>query len=192
MAAKKRSMADNPAMQFLSSIGTHAEPESPPEELRPVQETSEPESQPEPKQEPQQELSAETPVETHVEAPVEAPATEKPVKEAIEQPAEPERSEPEPVKKPAEKKVRKKNGTKQGRGEKAPEPAAGETEALTAYMREYRVIASREKKSVRTTISLYPSIYNTAMQLVDEGKIKSLNDVINTQLAALFNIEIPR
>lgn len=170
MAHGKRNLADNPAMQFLSGIGRPAEPE---------------EAAVEPVAEPVKE-----------EAPVEAPAAA-PVEEATaEAPQEPV-AEEAPVSEPPKaaepvKKARKKPGRKSAAEKAQAQAPVHETEALTAYMQAYAASARRERKSVRTTISLYPTIYNTAMQMVEEGKIKSLNDVINNQLALLFNIEIPK
>lgn len=172
MAHGKRNLADNPAMQFLSGIGRPAEPE---------------EAAVEPVAEP---VKEEAPVEAPAAAPVEEATAEAPQEPAAEEApvTEPPKAD-EPVAEPA-KKARKKPGRKSA-AEKAQAPVH-ETEALAAYMQAYAASAKRERKSVRTTISLYPTIYNTAMQMVEEGKIKSLNDVINNQLALLFNIEIPK
>lgn len=165
MAHGKRNLADNPAMQFLSGIGRPAEPEE--AAVEPVAEPV--------KEEAPVEAPAAAPVE---EAPAEAPVTEPPKAE-------------EPVA-DAVKKARKKPGRKSAAEKAQAQAPVHETEALAAYMQAYAASARRERKSVRTTISLYPTIYNTAMQMVEEGKIKSLNDVINNQLALLFNIEIPK
>ena len=174
MAHGKRNLADNPAMQFLSGIGRPAEPE---------------EAAVEPVAEPVKE-------EAPVEAPAAAPVEEAPA-EAPQEPAAEEAPVTEPLKAEepvadAVKKARKKPGRKSAAEKAQAQAPVHETEALAAYMQAYAASARRERKSVRTTISLYPTIYNTAMQMVEEGKIKSLNDVINNQLALLFNIEIPK
>lgn len=174
MAHGKRNLADNPAMQFLSGIGRPAEPE---------------EAAVEPVAEP---VKEEAPVEAPAAAPVEEAPAEVPQEPAAEEApvTEPPKAE-EPVA-DAVKKARKKPGRKSAAEKAQAQAPVHETEALAAYMQAYAASAKRERKSVRTTISLYPTIYNTAMQMVEEGKIKSLNDVINNQLALLFNIEIPK
>lgn len=170
MAHGKRNLADNPAMQFLSGIGRPAEPE---------------EAAVEPVAEP---VKEEAPVEAPAAAPVEEATAEAPQEPVAE---EAPVSEPPKAAEPA-KKARKKPGRKSAAEKAQAQAPVHETEALAAYMQAYAASARRERKSVRTTISLYPTIYNTAMQMVEEGKIKSLNDVINNQLALLFNIEIPK
>lgn len=174
MAHGKRNLADNPAMQFLSGIGRPAEPE---------------EAAVEPVAEP---VKEEAPVEAPAAAPVEEAPAEAPQEPVAEEApvSEPSKAD-EPVAEPA-KKARKKPGRKSAAEKAQAQAPVHETEALAAYMQAYAASARRERKSVRTTISLYPTIYNTAMQMVEEGKIKSLNDVINNQLALLFNIEIPK
>lgn len=174
MAHGKRNLADNPAMQFLSGIGRPAEPEE-----AAVESVAEP-------------VKEEAPVEAPAAAPVEEAPAEAPQEPAAEEApvSEPSKAD-EPVAEPA-KKARKKPGRKSAAEKAQAQAPVHETEALAAYMQAYAASARRERKSVRTTISLYPTIYNTAMQMVEEGKIKSLNDVINNQLALLFNIEIPK
>lgn len=177
MAHGKRNLADNPAMQFLSGIGRPA-PEAEPEEAA-VESVAEP-------------VKEEAPVEAPAAAPVEEAPAEAPQEPVAEEApvSEPSKAD-EPVAEPA-KKARKKPGRKSAAEKAQAQAPVHETEALAAYMQAYAASAKRERKSVRTTISLYPTIYNTAMQMVEEGKIKSLNDVINNQLALLFNIEIPK
>ena len=187
--AKKRDLSHNPAMQFLSSIG-QPEPaaEAPQEPSEPVQEA--------PVQEPAPEVKVPAEPAPVAEEPAPEPVKAEPVSEPVPEPETPAPvpvAEPvaEPVSKPAAKRGKKRSSKAGSQPAPARAPVT-ETEALTAYKREYKVISSRERKSVRTTISLYPSIYNAAMDMVDRGEIKSLNDVVNAQLAALFNIEIPR
>ena len=174
MAHGKRNLADNPAMQFLSGIGRPAEPEE--AAVEPVAEPV--------KEEAPVEAPAAAPVE---EAPAEAPQEPAAEEAPVTEPPKADELAAEPV-----KKARKKPGRKSAAEKAQAQAPVHETEALAAYMQAYAASARRERKSVRTTISLYPTIYNTAMQMVEEGKIKSLNDVINNQLALLFNIEIPK
>ena len=108
-----------------------------------------------------------------------------PAAEPVPQPAQPE---PEPVKKagktakkaakpekkPAEKPVEK--------GSAAPTEQASIRSTYVASFKEKK----RETRSVRTTISLTPRVYEHLTRATEAGDIKSANDLINYLLEQYF------
>ena len=112
-----------------------------------------------------------------------------PAAEPVPQPAQPE---PEPVKKaekPAKKaaKPEKKAAEKQAekpakQGSAAPTEQASIRSTYVASFKEKK----RETRSVRTTISLTPRVYEHLTRATEAGDIKSANDLINYLLEQYF------
>ena len=115
--------------------------------------------------------------------------TPAPAAEPVPQPAQPE---PEPVKKaekPAKKaaKPEKKAAVKQAekpveQGSAAPTEQASIRSTYVASFKEKK----RETRSVRTTISLTPRVYEHLTRATEAGDIKSANDLINYLLEQYF------
>ena len=108
-----------------------------------------------------------------------------PAAEPVPQPAQPE---PEPVKK-AEKPAKKAEKPEKKAAEKpAEQGSAAPTEQ--ASIRSTYVASFKEKKretrSVRTTISLTPRVYEHLTRATEAGDIKSANDLINYLLEQYF------
>lgn len=108
-----------------------------------------------------------------------------PAAEPVPQPAQPE---PEPVKKaekPAKKaaKPEKKPAEKLAKqGSAAPTEQASIRSTYVASFKEKK----RETRSVRTTISLTPRVYEHLTRATEAGDIKSANDLINYLLEQYF------
>ena len=107
---------------------------------------------------------------------------------AAEPVSQPVRPEPEPVKK-AVKTAKKATKTEKKAAEKpAEQGSAAPTEQ--ASIRSTYVASFKEKKretrSVRTTISLTPRVYEYLTRATEAGDIKSANDLINYLLEQYF------
>ena len=107
---------------------------------------------------------------------------------AAEPVSQPLRPEPEPVKK-AVKTAKKATKTEKKAAEKpAEQGSAAPTEQ--ASIRSTYVASFKEKKretrSVRTTISLTPRVYEHLTRATEAGDIKSANDLINYLLEQYF------
>ena len=108
-----------------------------------------------------------------------------PAAEPVPQPVQPE---PEPVKKavkPAKKaaKPEKKPAEKPAKqGSAAPTEQASIRSTYVASFKEKK----RETRSVRTTISLTPRVYEYLTRATEAGDIKSANDLINYLLEQYF------
>ena len=108
-----------------------------------------------------------------------------PAAEPVPQPAQPE---PEPVKK-AEKPAKKAAKPEKKAAEKqAEKPAEQGSAAPTeqASIRSTYKEKKRETRSVRTTISLTPRVYEHLTRATEAGDIKSANDLINYLLEQYF------
>ena len=107
-----------------------------------------------------------------------------PAAEPVPQPVQPE---PEPVKK-AVKPAKKAAKTVKKPVEKPVEQGSAATEQ--ASIRSTYVASFKEKKretrSVRTTISLTPRVYEHLTRATEAGDIKSANDLINYLLEQYF------
>ena len=107
-----------------------------------------------------------------------------PAAEPVPQPAQPE---PEPVKK-AVKPAKKAAKPEKKPAEKTVEQGSAATEQ--ASIRSTYVASFKEKKretrSVRTTISLTPRVYEHLTRATEAGDIKSANDLINYLLEQYF------
>lgn len=115
-------------------------------------------------------------------APAQAAA---PAPQPVQQPAQPEQ---ETVKKP-EKTVKKASKPEKKAPEKAVEqesPAAAEQASIrSTYVASFKE-KKRETRSVRTTISLTPRVYEHLTRATEAGDIKSANDLINYLLEQYF------
>ena len=107
-----------------------------------------------------------------------------PAAEPVPQPVQPEQ---EPVKKPV-KTVKKAEKPEKKPAEKPVEQGSAATEQ--ASIRSTYVASFKEKKretrSVRTTISLTPRVYEHLTRATEAGDIKSANDLINYLLEQYF------
>ena len=105
-----------------------------------------------------------------------------PAAEPVPQPAQPE---PEPVKKaekPAKKAAVKQAQKPAEQGSAAPTEQASIRSTYVASFKEKK----RETRSVRTTISLTPRVYEHLTRATEAGDIKSANDLINYLLEQYF------
>lgn len=105
-----------------------------------------------------------------------------PAAEPVPQPAQPE---PEPVKKaekPAKKAAVKQAEKPAEQGSAAPTEQASIRSTYVASFKEKK----RETRSVRTTISLTPRVYEHLTRATEAGDIKSANDLINYLLEQYF------
>ena len=101
--------------------------------------------------------------------------------------AEPVRPEPGPVKR-AEKPVKKATKPVKKAEEKPVEQGSAATEQAiirSTYVASFRD-KKRETRSVRTTISLTPRVYEHLTRATEAGDIKSANDLINYLLEQYF------
>ena len=107
---------------------------------------------------------------------------------AAEPVPQPVRPEPEPVKR-AEKPVKKAAKPEKKPAEKPVEQgSAAATEQVSirsTYVASFRD-KKRETRSVRTTISLTPRVYEHLTRATEAGDIKSANDLINYLLEQYF------
>ena len=108
-----------------------------------------------------------------------------PAAEPVPQPVQPE---PEPVKKAVKTAKKATKSEKKAAEKPAEQGSAAPTEQ--ASIRSTYVASFKEKKretrSVRTTISLTPRVYEHLTRATEAGDIKSANDLINYLLEQYF------
>lgn len=122
--------------------------------------------------------------------PQHAKASKKPADKKV---AAPKEQAGQPIEERHDQSTQKKSEQQEEPKQEQPEQKESEPKddsPLGVYMREYEAICQRERKTKRTTISLYPSIYAEVMRLTKKKKIKSLNDVVNRLLAEFFSVNI--
>lgn len=88
-------------------------------------------------------------------------------------------------------KVVEKVAEKEKRAEKKPgrKPKAAPRRSVPSIQSTYAATfkeKQRETRSIRTTISLTPRVYDRMVQATEEGEIKSANDLINYLLEQYF------
>ena len=116
-----------------------------------------------------------------------------PAAEPVPQPAQPEPELVKKAEKPAKKAAKPEKKAAEKQAEKpAEKPAEQGSAAPTeqASIRSTYVASFKEKKretrSVRTTISLTPRVYEHLTRATEAGDIKSANDLINYLLEQYF------
>ena len=108
-----------------------------------------------------------------------------PAAEPVPQPVQPE---PEPVKKavkPAKKAAKTEKKPAEKPVEKGSAAATEQASIRSTYVASFKE-KKRETRSVRTTISLTPRVYEHLTRATEAGDIKSANDLINYLLEQYF------
>lgn len=108
-----------------------------------------------------------------------------PAAEPVPQPVQPE---PEPVKKavkPAKKEAKTVKKTAERPVEQRSAASTEQASIRSTYVASFKE-KKRETRSVRTTISLTPRVYEYLTRATEAGDIKSANDLINYLLEQYF------
>lgn len=108
-----------------------------------------------------------------------------PAAEPVPQPVQPE---PEPVKKAVKPAKKEAKTVKKPAERPAKQGSAAPTEQVSirsTYVASFKE-KKRETRSVRTTISLTPRVYEHLTRATEAGDIKSANDLINYLLEQYF------
>lgn len=108
-----------------------------------------------------------------------------PAAEPVPQPVQPE---PEPVKKavkPAKKEAKTVKKPAERRVEQRSAAPTEQASIRSTYVASFKE-KKRETRSVRTTISLTPRVYEHLTRATEAGDIKSANDLINYLLEQYF------